>query len=773
LDQHPTESANSPRGKRRRKRAAKSDAAQAPVGPRDPHEFEHAGKPNESSGGGTVPPAHADETSGLNPAAGSEMEEGHFANVTASLVERGRADLASLLADSSKTELPKSLFLNSTAGPLVFKGEAKPSVIAAPPAAVASREGEAQENVQAKSRTFPPQAEHHADRAATDEELHRLQRELSALQATLADREDALAQAVSDLEQVRARLEQEKSGEAERVAQIEGQWQQKWAASLSEARAETDSAHDQAQREMATLQSEAATLRATLQERERALEAAASDHRQALKEAEAAHRKAEQSWKDAENARIAEAEAKRREQSESALSEMRAQAETARDAADEELRRLSDQLAALQGALADREKALAKAALEREQVRERAEEARNRADQEIRSLNGHLGRLRGTVADRDRALAKAASDTELLREQAEAARNRADQEIRSLNDQLTATRNTLADRETALAKAVLETKQVHEQAEASRKQAAEELRSLNDQLAATIADREAALAKAGRETERVRAQGREDLQAALAKAQAREAGEAARLAAAEAKWREQSGAALQEATARYQAAEGMLTQQRLQADRTRSDAVGGSIKPSGATFGAGGGSFGARVAHRETEHVQTPMPSRAELGLGTQDGKVVLRPNRIMVQQVDDRPRRRRAGRDVAAVAVLAAVVVVAYPTIQPLLPHDVRAAIGRAPGSAPSVSAPSSPAQRSALVTAEVNLRSGPSRNAGVITTLPRGMNVTVIDGRGDWMLVEVEGDARAGQRQGWVFGSFVQDAPELRSTALSARPD
>jgi uncharacterized protein YraI len=72
--------------------------------------------------------------------------------------------------------------------------------------------------------------------------------------------------------------------------------------------------------------------------------------------------------------------------------------------------------------------------------------------------------------------------------------------------------------------------------------------------------------------------------------------------------------------------------------------------------------------------------------------------------------------------------------------------------------------------MTAEVNLRTGPSTNAAVITTLPRGLNVTVIDSRGDWVLVRV-GEARSAQRQGWVFRSFVQDVPTLRNNAVSTK--
>jgi hypothetical protein len=431
----------------------------------------------------------------------------------------------------------------------------------------------------------------------------------------------------------------------------------------------------------------------------------------------------------------------------------------ARNPAEEEIRSLNDQLAALRGTLAGREKAFAKAALETEQLREQAEAVRKRTEGEIRNLNGQLGRLRGLVTDHDKTLANAASETQQVREQAEAARIRAEGEIRHLSDQLTALQTSLADREKALAHAVLETKQMREQAEAARDRADGELRTLNDRLAATIADGEAALAKATRETERVREQGQRDLQAALAKAEAREAGEATRLAAAEAAWRQHSATALSEATARYEAAERVLTQLRPKADEARSDAVGGSIELSGEPFGT-------RVGQRETEVAAPPMPTAAKLGLKTEGGKVILRQIRMLAQHAP----MKRAGRYAAGVAVLAALLAVAYPNVEPL-----RTAIAGGLSPAPSEPAPSTP-ERSARVTAAVNLRTGPSRSAAVIATLPRAVNVTVIDGQEGWMLVRTENDARNGQRQGWVFGSFlqdmpqVQDVPQLRSSALSA---
>jgi hypothetical protein len=308
------------------------------------------------------------------------------------------------------------------------------------------------------------------------------------------------------------------------------------------------------------------------------------------------------------------------------------------------------------------------------------------------------------------------------------------------------------------------------QAEAARNQADEDLRG-EDQLAAlqtTLADREAALAKAALDLEQVRERGRQDLDAALAKAKSWEADEAARFAAAQAEWRKQSANALNEATARYQAAEGMLIQMRMQADRARSDAVGGSTRPAGRGSDAAGGSarpaeragFGARAAERETDAAAIRLPTREDRGLGTQDPKVVIRPKQINSDQQPGARKKRGVFRDIVVVAALAIFVIVTYPSIEPLVPEPWRSNIAAVIGNhAPPANVT---VQGVASVASEVNLRAEPSTTARVIATLPRGLKVVTGERRGDWILVQVEGDRSSTQpRRGWVFGSFLKEEP------------
>jgi len=731
------------------------------------------------------------------PALEAEVDESHFTRVTPELVLRGRGAepfrLAPPLAESSKAELHKSRFLSSTASLLVSKGEAKPSVLKTPPIEV------------------PAQAE--VARNQAEGELHRLQEQLAALRATLADRETALAKAALDTEQARERQQQEnqaasskveqewKSAGAARLAEAEARWQEQSARALGDVRAQAEAARNQAEEELHRLQEQLAVLQATLADREAALAKAALDAEQARERQQQENRAAlsnvEQEWKSAGTARLTEAEVKWQEQSARALAAVRAQAEAARNQAEGELHRLQEQLAALRATLADRDTAVAKTALDAEQVRERQQQenqaALSKVEQEWKSAGA--ARLAEAEARWQEQSARALAD---VRAQAEAARNQAEEELHRLQEQLAVLQATLADRETALAKAALDAEQARERqqqenraalsnveqewksagtarlteaevkwqeqsaralaevrahAEAARTQAEGELHRRQEQLAAlraTLADRETALAKAALDTEQVRERGRQELEAALAKAKDWEAGEVARFATAEAEWRKQSVNALNEATARYQAAEGMLMQARMQADRARSDAVGGSIKSGERTR------FGTRPADRETETAPIRLPSKDERGLGTEGTNLGIRSRQIMFEQEPRTPRKRTL-RDVAVAASLAILAILAYPSVEPLFPESWRsniAAIERGRGPSPGVAA-----QEFAAVVSDVNLRAGASTTAKVIGTLSRGLKVATIERRGDWTLVQIEGDSRDSQpRRGWVNGSFLK---------------
>ena len=64
------------------------------------------------------------------------------------------------------------------------------------------------------------------------------------------------------------------------------------------------------------------------------------------------------------------------------------------------------------------------------------------------------------------------------------------------------------------------------------------------------------------------------------------------------------------------------------------------------------------------------------------------------------------------------------------------------------------------------LELRSGPSSQSPVLQTLRQGMPVKIIEARGSWGRVEIPGQVRL-----WVFGDYVQGAPEGRITANKVR--
>lgn len=75
---------------------------------------------------------------------------------------------------------------------------------------------------------------------------------------------------------------------------------------------------------------------------------------------------------------------------------------------------------------------------------------------------------------------------------------------------------------------------------------------------------------------------------------------------------------------------------------------------------------------------------------------------------------------------------------------------------------APPAPAGWTAVVREALNLRTGPSKNDEIITTLPAGTTVTLgVDG---WVPVWWEG------RQGWMYAEFLQQ--QIPSSAPARRP-
>src|SRR5262245_17618351 len=148
----------------------------------------------------------------------TEVDESPFAHVTAEIVTRGQFNLGAPQGDE---EAQRSRFLASTAGLLVFKGDATPSPMDVP------AEGSAL-------------AEAIAARVLADAEVHRLREELAALKAAPATPTDPA------------------SGEQSAQA-------------LADLRARADTARDEADSQIRSLRDELAAVKATLAEQDAAL----------------------------------------------------------------------------------------------------------------------------------------------------------------------------------------------------------------------------------------------------------------------------------------------------------------------------------------------------------------------------------------------------------------------------------------------------------------------------------------------------------------------
>ena len=212
------------------------------------------------------------------------------------------------------------------------------------------------------------------------------QEKLTALQATLAERETASARAIEAAEQARVRWQQEtqdallkaehewKADEASRLAAAEARWRE------APADAPSGAVDDH---ELRSLREQLSALQVTLAERETALTRAEERWQ---REAQEALSTAEQAWKAEETARLAAAETQWREALPPAQPGV---------VDDRELRGLREKSAGL-------ELALAEATARRESAEAALERARVRAREEMAAV-------KATLAMRDAELAQARS----------------------------------------------------------------------------------------------------------------------------------------------------------------------------------------------------------------------------------------------------------------------------------------------------------------------------------------------------------------------------
>lgn len=598
----------------------------------------------------------------------------------------------------------------------------------------------------------PPNAAMDAEATA---QLQRLQEALAEMGDRLDQRENALAAAKEDAEAARMALELAREDwekeEARRLAEAKTGWQKEADAALG--RAQTTAEHSRAadESELRALKDELAALRMELAAREAALTEMRAAQTKTERDAEAgrreALRKAEDGWKAEEETRLAAAKAAWQKETEAALAEARAAADYARADGEAEQRRVTDELTRLHKAANTRDAemtrlratminaeaaaaraqrdALAKAEerwKSEEAARFQAAEAAWRAEMEAALAAAQTGEEDAAHREAEQRAALAAAETEW---KAQSARELAGLQARCEH-----------------AEAELESHAVQAAADAA------ELRRLQGEWRAA----QDSLAERDRELERLRAAAAN----AAAPAPSTQAVNAIE-------------AALEDATARYEAAEAALADLRRRTG------------PRAATDMA--------LLRDEVETLQTMLTQREEelarLRVAAdrwheyQEQEAVAGLTRTAKRKPrryvnDDEPQAPRKGgllRDVALVVAVAVAGVLFTPKIVAALPYEWQAelpaflqpaqddggdATVTAPATAPA-GAPA-PARPIALIIHGVNLRAGPTSDSKVIRTLNRGTTIEEIGQQGGWYHVRTLAKAGgAAAVSGWVYKTYL----------------
>jgi hypothetical protein len=270
------------------------------------------------------------------------------------------------------------------------------------------------------------------------------------------------------------------------------------------------------------------------------------------------------------------------------------------------------------------------------------------------------------------------------------------------------------------------------------------------ELKATLADREIALANAALDAQQSRERWQQETQRALSEAeQVWKAEQAARLAAAEAQCRRHAHA-VPEGGARYEAAEVKVEPLGREVARERNDFIAGALS--------------ARPS-LETKFEHHLSDTQTERGYGPKESRIVLRPDRIWINEAVEQRRRtarKSAGFGVLGAALLGLFAIAVYSGIGAIQQNRSNTAVAGAPGRIPGGSdIPKANGSKAvAVVVRDVNVRANPSASASVVSKLPRGLKVAIIEQRGSWTMVQLEKSrGNTGPRRGWVYRSFLKD--------------
>jgi len=550
---------------------------------------------------------------------------------------------------------------------------------------------------------------------------------------------------------------------------------------IEQTRAET-AGHPNEETELRRLRHELSTTQSTISRQENELTEAQSSMARMLergkRDTDAAVSMAEINWKEGEAVRLAAAETKWQQQSARARAEAAAQIEK------------------LEGALAEG----------------RSQAVRDRRDSaETRRLRNELDATQATLAQRDTDLAEAQSAAQEARERAkqqlEVALSEAEQTWKAEEAARLAaaeahwrqqSTRALADATNGMKRAEAALADLQTEAKSGRdRRDTAELRRLRTEFAATrttLAEREAELAEAQLAAGRAREQSRQEIDAALLKAEeAWKASEAIRLAEFETQERERSAMALAEAVARLERTESALKEARDRIDTMRDPANEAEIQRLRAELAA----LQVAQSDRESEAGQARSSVRQARERWVEQSRIaMMRAEEAWRAEEAQRleTARRQWERDArltatmgpaseesvdgpvaapghlfrdAGLAALLGVVAVAmamyYPNIREFLssaPQQSRIEPTNTAAAHAQLSKPGQSAALHAIVTvASANVRAAPSKTSSVVATLPRNTSVTPGERNGAWVQVRIAGQDGKPSREGWMFGAVLKD--------------
>jgi hypothetical protein len=577
-------------------------------------------------------------------------------------------------------------------------------------------------------------------------ELGRQREKIEALQSSLNKREGEFAKLRTELTESDERAKKE----------------------LAKARAEANALRGE-DGELGRLRERLDRLQASLITRDKELAQARADVAEAenrsRKEIEATLAKAEKAGKAEEDARLRAAESRWKEQAALSETEMR---DRARDR-DAELRRLKSELERAQNALVEREAAVkdARGSAEgaRDEGRRALETALARAEQERDAIEARwqeqfaqaVGAVTAQLGRSEKALAEARAETESLRG--------GDSEIERLRMECSDLKQSLAEQETEQRRQRIVLEESRERARREREEAVARAESIW------------------------------------------QANEAARLIAAEQRWKEQSRDAMEQAAAHAQRAEAAMTKLHSQEEVHRNRNVDHQRMRDECV------ALRDALAQREKELaearwtlIQTrerkfgdaePVPAQREEPIWSAEtleklNKPIGVPKHRLFEpesalyeppaEVAEKPARH-IGRDLFIVMILAVLAVAGAVRYAPaswwaaVLPASTQdqpeAPKPRAAAPAPQPAEAAAPPATAVIRSA--NLRSGPAKTADAVGTLAKGTKVVVIDHHGNWVHVRsMEEDSNHKALEGWVFNTFLGEpgAAAAKDTSPARSP-